>query len=265
MSVLVWNNFEQWREDILCIVTRLWGKKTLTPSKLRGIVPLVGTDKWLTELLGGNNNNPIAEFTREVKKHWRYIRAYHACCTHDTALYYQQGIKAATLRALEMNAVKLFQKYQVQGDILLPLEQMRRFYDISDERVFLSIDKKHLQNYCTHHLLYGSEYILLYGMLLGTQLGCQEDVISHMKQQSGLPTIFACNIPVNNVPSDVISEISTILIAETCRRQKSSHYRPPSRRLGFGIHSTVLPAWILEHTHPEVCMSSLYPPLWIEV
>jgi len=88
---------------------------------------------------------------------------------------------------------------------------MRKLYGKSDERVFVSIDRKHIQKYCTHYLLYRSEFILLYGILLGTQLACQNEILIHIRQNAGMPTIFYCNVPTTILTGrafgDLISEL----------------------------------------------------------
>jgi len=263
MDVFDWENFCDWRREVIHILTKMWGEKALAVSD--DLVPLIGTQEWLMELLEGASGDPIAEFSNEISVRWRMIRTYHACRPEHTKKYYQCGIKRKTIRKLEKHAIEFFNKFQKTKDVEHIIDCMRKLYGKSDERVFVSIDRKHLQKYCAHYLLYGSEFILLYGILLGTRLGCQNEILMHIRQNAGMPTIFYCNVPIAILPDDVLSELSAILLAETYRWHKDNRYSPPSRRFGFGICRKISPAWIVGHEHPKINDYFTHPPIWHHV
>ena len=262
MSVFDWENFYDWRRDVIYIIANMWGEKALVVSD--DLAPLIGTQEWLTDLLGKARGDPIAEISSEISKRWQSIKVYHACCPEQTKSYYQYGIKRKTIRELEKYALEFYSEFHKTKNVENIVGSMRKLYTQLDEKVFVSIDRKHIKKYCAHYLLYGSEFILLYGILLGTQFDCQDEILMYIKQNVGMPTIFQCNLPIAILPEDVLYELSAILLAETYRWLRDNRYSPPSRRFGFGIRKTISPAWILEHEHPTI-NDYFIPPIWHNV
>ena len=65
MSVFDWENFYDWRRDVIYIIANMWGEKALVVSD--DLAPLIGTQEWLTDLLGKARGDPIAEISSEIE------------------------------------------------------------------------------------------------------------------------------------------------------------------------------------------------------
>lgn len=139
------------------------------------------------------------------------------------------------------------------------------FYNKSDEKIFVAFDKKHLCEYCWHHLLYGSEYILCCAILLCVFTEKQKDILNYIADLGGIPTIFSCDVPIKNIPTDILYETGAILLSEAYKMFKDSTHIPFSRRLNFGIFS-INSDWIVGHESVQDEKSNkYYPPVWIDV
>ncbi|WP_313559374.1 hypothetical protein [Ruminiclostridium cellobioparum] len=111
-------------------------------------------------------------------------------------------------------------------DILF--EKVWRNLQYPHKSVWLTYSKTELIEECGHYIIYGSEFIC--GM--AAELFCQSNL-----KLIGIPTIFYCDIPLENVPESYLDEIGQMLI------DKSSEG-------GFRVIDKIRPEEIVDCIHP---------------
>jgi len=269
MNILIWNNHKQWLEHIKDILCNLWGDRIVSELRTKEIVPMIGQSDWFISILNhlkAPSTSPLSDFAKEIQVYWSHIRVYHACRTLNVEDYYRKGIVAPSVEILDEYVKTMLSQY-IDPDILsTAMWHMHRYYDKADEKVFVAIDEKHLQSFCGHHLLYGSEYFLCCAMLVGAVTYTLNNILDTIKNSTcTVPTVFISNIPIECIPYDVVLEIAAIILAEGCRMLINPAYIPPSRRLGFGISGKIHPDWIIGHTHPKIDIHVNIPPTWMDV
>lgn len=131
---------------------------------------------------------------------WDYthIRAYHACRPLSIQEYLDKGIipytKSAAIKdAMNRLGIKRYEE--------LVKEKFNKIWGESEAsklRVWLSLDKETLLTCSGHYLIYGSEFL----NTLAMQTGCRE----HLKDV-GMPTIFYCNIPIEDISKDWLVDV----------------------------------------------------------
>ncbi len=269
MNIFIWNNHNQWSNTFNYIIGELWGECILHEDKKTEISPIIGKEDWIDNFLRSkqiSSPKPLVDFTRAIKAHWSHIRVYHACSPQNVETYYRNGIVPSSIKKLDEYAKKILCQYADPATISIILKYMHCHYDEADERVFVAIDKNHLRTFCGHHLLFGSEYFLCCAMILGTMTGKLKDILEHIKTKTiTMPTLLSCDVPMEYVPTDVINEISAIILAEGFRMLMSPMYTPPSRRFGFGMSRIIPSSWISKHTQVQIEGYTTYPPVWIDL
>lgn len=271
MTTFKWNKPEVWLKIATKIIIKIWGESFIKELKRNNITPNLFDDMWFESIVQKNNNAcnfeiSINTFTKEIQTNWSHIKVFHACRSKDVENYYSKGIIALTIKELDDLVVKTLQSFVSQIIISKILVHMHKNYDVKDEIVFISIDKFHLQLFCSHHLDYGSEYLLCSIMLLRNFHIPSRPILDSIKKTSEtVPTIFECDIPIESFHHEDLLELSRILLTEGCKKILLENYYPPSRRTGFGINSNIKPSWIKNHIHPSLNMQkNLIPPVWLE-
>lgn len=264
MKTLIWNDHKQWAADLMGIFAALWGDDFLKRIIKKQIFPIIGNNDWFSDLFE-KSKGPLMDLTSAIWKHWSFVRVYHACCPQNIEPYYSKGIVTPSLETLEDFILTSLNECGNSDNLTEVLMYMREHYSESDEKVFVAIDQEHLREFCTHHFMYGSEYLLSCGMLLGAMTGLQEVVLDRIKAIAGIPTMFSCDIPIEEIPKDALVELFSVLLAEGVRMIKNPDYAPPSRRFSFGVSRSIPPEWIVSHTHPSIPATSQLPSVWLDI
>ncbi|OMF72870.1 hypothetical protein BK143_11575 [Paenibacillus peoriae] len=169
-----------------------------------------------------SNFNLLEEYT--------HLRGYHGCRPISVESYYQNGIVPIEKElAKEEALIRLKDKWITEDKILNIFDELWNELEHPHKSVWLTYSQKELIDNCGHYLIYGSEFIC--GM--GAQLFCQPNL-----KKIGVPTIFSCDIPLQNIPEDYLSAFN-----QKIRSQDSSG--------GFRLNNKVLPSEIVSHTHPN--------------
>lgn len=271
MNTFQWNMPKEWLEIVTKIIINLWGDDFIEGLKRNNVIPNLFDDDWFNSIVPPKEItphpiSPLESFAMAVKSNWSHIKVFHACRVKDIADYYSQGVINSSIEDLDKSVLKTLQPYVSEKKLKNLIELMHDHYNESDEKVFVAIDKYHLQLFCSHHLEYGSEYLLSSIMLIENFGISIQPILASIKGSSEtIPTIFECDIPIESFYHEDLLEISRILLTEGCKMILWEEYYPPSRRTGFGIKCNIKSAWIKNHLHPVINMKQrLIPPIWLD-
>ena len=269
MNSLIWGHHKQWLQPVECLIRRFCGDEFILRIAKNKVYPILGDLSWFENNLNLHKNHYdslMLDLINGIKKSWSHIRLYHACRPENIDDYYVKGIVPSSIEALDEYVINTLQEHANIEDISNVLKYMHRFYNKSDEKVFVAFDKEHLETFCDHHLMYGSEYLLCAALLLGTLNNKISYILSTIyNPSSSIPIIFHCDIPIEFIPAKIIYEISLILIVESFRTLMFQSYIPSSKRFGFGISKSIRPDWIIDFTIPIINKEKCYPSIWMDL
>lgn len=268
MNTFVWNQPGEWLKSTKEIVTDLWGSDFIYTLRRNKIKPNVFDPKFFLNAIVHKNNTKsfLTNFSNSIANHWSNITVYHACRVNHIDDYYKKGITPPTIESLDKLVHQTLSPF-VETDMMSELFKiLKLYYDKTDEKVFVAMDKHHLLLHCNHHLAYGSEYLLSAIMLLPKfGINVEPILVSLEKSIETIPTLFECELPINNLSEEDINELSIILLGETCNRLLDENYLPLSRRTGFAVNGKIQPKWISSHFHPFTSADvKTLPAIWID-
>ena len=133
---------------------------------------------------------------------YTHLRAFHACRPIKLSDYLDNGILPISYEsALQDVRDRVVCDYVSEEDAILKFqEEWSEFEDIH-KRVWLQMNKDLLLDTTSHYLIYGSEFI----NALAMQLGCRDKL-----KQIGIPTIFFCDIPVEDIVPMTLRDIQNV-------------------------------------------------------
>ena len=162
----------------------------------------------------------------DLYNEYTHIRAYHACRPLDIQKYLSEGIQVLSRKqTLNEALARIHSSYVSEADI------KRKFnanWKDSESEVFLNINKQELLTASSHYLIYGSEFL----NRLAMELGCRGNL-----KETGIPTIFYCDIPIEDINPSIIFEIE--------RKVKSGYVDDITITV-----AEVLPCDIVNYEHP---------------
>ncbi len=271
MSTLQWNKPKEWIETVTKIIINLWGNNFIEELKMNNVTPDLFDDDWLNTIIPpkeivSHSINPLEYFATAVKTNWSHIKVFHACRVKDIADYYSLGIVSLSIADMDRLVLQTLLPFVDENILENLIKIMHDHYNESDEKVFVAIDKYHLQSFCGHHLEYGSEYLLSSIMLLENFGVSIQPILASIKGSSEtIPTIFECDVPNNSISTNDFSELSLILLTEGCKMLLLKDYYPPSRRTSFAVGSIIKSSWIKNHIFPSInAMMKTKPPIWLD-
>lgn len=134
-----------------------------------------------------------------------HIRAYHACRPLNIQDYLINGIQTINkAQALREALLRIKSDYVDEKKIVQEFsKQWGDFADIH-KRVWMAVNKEVLLTSAGHYLIYGSEFI----NELAMKLGCRSSL-----KNAGIPTIFHCDIPLEDISSSKVMEIETLIMS----------------------------------------------------
>lgn len=137
---------------------------------------------------------------------YTHLRAFHACRPLRIEDYLKKGIIPISYNSA-LQDVKdriVCDRVSEKEAVLKFQEQWSEFADIH-KRVWLQMNKNLLQNEATHYLIYGSEFI----NALSMKLFCRDRL-----KKIGIPTIFFCDIPIDDIDPLTLSDIQNCINEE---------------------------------------------------
>lgn len=271
MTTLQWNKPKEWLEIVTNIIISFWGNDVIYRLKLNNVTPNLFDDTWLNSIIPAKENthysiSPLEYFAKAIKSNWSHIKVYHACRVKDINDYYSNGIVSSSIEDLDRLVLHTLKPFVEKNKLEKLIRIMHDNYNKSDEKVFVAIDKYHLQLFCGHHLEYGSEYLLSSIMLLKDFGVSIQPILASIKGSSEtIPTVIECDVPIDSISTDDFSELSLILLTEGFKMLLLEDYYPPSRRTGFAVGSIIKPSWIKNHKHPSISSKmKTTPPIWLD-
>lgn len=131
---------------------------------------------------------------------YSHIRAYHACRPLDVGKYYQEGIRPFDEKEMRQTATAIF---GVSMETVIKNEP--KLQPALSENVYFGLYKQELLNGSGHYLCWGSEYLAAIAVQLDkSEYGKYHDILYN----TGIPTIFICDIPIRVLPQWQIDDIS---------------------------------------------------------
>ena len=160
---------------------------------------------------------------------YTHLRAFHACRPIKLSDYLDNGILPISYKsALQDVRDRVVCDYVSEEDAILKFqEEWSEFEDIH-KRVWLQMNKDLLLDTTSHYLIYCSEFI----NALAMQLGCRDKL-----KQIGIPTIFFCDIPVEDIVPTTLRDIQNVF-------NSGDTYD-----ISFAVDK-VLPQDIVDYEHP---------------
>lgn len=195
--------------------------------------------------MDSNLNKRVAVLDELIKKQsksiniyeeFTHIRGYHGCRPMSIDSYYKDGIKPINKKFAKQEALlRLCDQYITEERVIEVFNKSWTALQYPHKSVWFTYSENEFFNSCGHYLIYGSEFLC--GM--ATELFCQPNL-----KRIGIPTIFYCDIPLDNIPKDYLSGINQ----QICMRDSTG---------GFRVYGEVLAQEIVGHTHPK----TIYDPL----
>lgn len=130
---------------------------------------------------------------------YTHLRAFHACRPLRVEDYLKKGILPISYKFALQDV-----KDRIVCDRVSEKEAISKFQeewsDFADmhKRVWLQMNKNLLLNEASHYLIYGSEFI----NALSMKLFCRDRL-----KKIGIPTIFVCDIPIDDIDPLTLSDI----------------------------------------------------------
>lgn len=132
-------------------------------------------------------------------KQYTHILAYHACRPVSIQSYLDNGIIPYTKQTAITDAIHKLGSIRSECSIINELEKEWKDSCLGTQRVWLTVNKEiFFQRDSDYYLIYGSEFL----NALSERLGCQRQF-----KKIGIPTIFHCTIPLNDISQEWIDDI----------------------------------------------------------
>lgn len=168
---------------------------------------------------------------------YTHLRAFHACRPLKISDYQNNGITPISYNsALQDIKDRVVCDYVSDKDAISEFEKEWTDFDDIHKQVWLQMNKDELLGISSHYLIYGSEFINTIAM----HLGCRDEL-----KQIGIPTIFYCDIPIEDISFQDINDI------QNCFNRHNTY------NIGFAVN-TVLPQNIVGYEHPAKRLNDPY-------
>lgn len=142
----------------------------------------------------------------DIRNEFSYIRVYHACRPIDLGDYYNNGLRLLNLEQLKSIAESIFCS-RFTNITTKDISDAFEYIGGKTRQGFLyfALDKRELLTYSGHYLIYGSEFLHGVAVFLRGKYGCD---YSFLLKESGIPTIFICDIPFEFLSESTIDELN---------------------------------------------------------
>ena len=245
-SVFIWSHFDNWSPLVV-----EWFQE-IVPEASRGAArqePLMYFNL-IKDSDADTQTGPTSQLSRKFKEAYSKIRLFHACRPSDIGSYIQKGLFPLSTIDADNGARTLFRSQKI------PLVSERALSDavaeLSRENrggyLYLSLDDIGLVRDAWHYLIYGSEYHAALAATLFKRTGV--DCLAVL-QKIGIPTVFACGVPLGYVPESTLQSLVCELISRAIL--ESGFQKKAARTIDFTFTFSVkLPASVIKtHYHPS--------------
>ena len=161
---------------------------------------------------------------------YTHIRGYHACRPIDVSLYYKDGILALYNERRRQIAIEVFRKKFSEV-----IEAEDESFAKEKSQVYFTAFRAELLKDSGHYLCYGSEYLASIASHFDRNISGK---YHNILLQTGIPTIFICDIPLEFIPTYLIDDLIV-------------SYDPNDTNLGFWIEQNLPSEFIVAHEHPS--------------
>lgn len=245
-SVFIWSRFDNWSHRVV-----EWFEEVVPEASRDAATqdPMMYFD--LTKDPDANSQtDPTRRLSRKFKEAYSKIRLFHACRPSDIGSYIQKGLLPLSTIDADNGARILFRSQKT------PLVSERALSDavaeLSRENrggyLYLSLDDIGLVRDAGHYLIYGSEYHGALAATLSKRTGVDCLVVL---QKIGIPTVFACNVPLGYVSESTLQSLVCALISRAIL--EPGFQKKTVRTIDFTFtFSAKLPASVIRtHYHPS--------------
>jgi len=199
------------------------------------------------EVHGLNIDDPFRYLGEKIREDVKFIRTYHGCKPIDFAPYHEVGLAPLAKEEFFSSTTKLFEEFGVTESMI-----QQAMKDISTEyregRTWFVLDDRSFFEGAGHYLVYGGE--LLQSVAGHIQRHHGKPVHNHL-EESGVPTVFVCDIPIEYLSDRDIWELSGTILENyfeiIFEDRKNSH----GLNFGFAIKRVLPPKNIMSHYHPK--------------
>ncbi len=175
-----------------------------------------------------NKENKMLGFDPGIYTH---IRAYHACRPIDLESYFTEGIRPFHIEEMRQIAAATF---GIAVSVVMNIEPEGQ--SNTTNHLYFSLFKNELLRESGHYLCWGSEYLAAIAARLDKGV---DGKYHNMLSNTGIPTIFVCDIPIDLLPRWQIDDIS-------------KHYDTNNSNFACWISERLGPEHIVAHEHPSI-------------
>lgn len=261
--VLEWRNIAEWSprvsslmndvltDEVMNIIRRtppncfdLWDSK---PGWLQDALDHVGI---------GTQTSVPSLLAKRLQTDYSHILVFHACRPDSVTSYYGDGFRlpdARTVKELVMTRLRAADSFRVSSEMVdQAIANIRK--EKRESHLSFALDDRVLLTQSCDYLRYGSEFMRVIAAKLGRQTG--EDYQAILRD-TGMPTIFVCNLPLSFADPAVVETLSCGLVACLCRQLVDPEGEPGLFDLTFTISSPLLPEFVRSHYHPKEMMDPI--------
>lgn len=226
-NVFVWNDYQCWRNDVLCLLNDFVDESVLDELK-RNPPEYIVADKldWLDGAIrkakGLSHSDISTVFSQRFQVHYKFVRGFHGCRAESEESYRIHGICLSNLATLnEIARIRFQQKNSVEDAIKSMDEKGAR--KGREGLVCYCIQPELLVERWGDPLLYGSEYLLC----IATGIGEEEILRRH-----GRAMIIECNVPTIEIPVGYLKCLLGQILREIGERVC---FQPTEKIINFGF------------------------------
>lgn len=254
-KAFIWKDFIDWRSEIEEMIPQGICKELIESiRKCRQNFRFVDEFNLFKNLYSEFDNYSVLEdaFVTNFPLRFASIRMYHCCRPIDTESYYSKGIRVLDSNETNRRFRDLFlnnpsfpeiTEFHIEQAISSMADSyMRHGY------VYFAIDDRFLITYCSHYLVYGSEYIQAMAAFLERELKCGAK--SELKKV-GRPTVFKADMPVGKIRNAEMRELAEDIFPAWAFA--IAHDRKETGKVDFSIEieQGLQPELIVGHYHPD--------------
>lgn len=177
-----------------------------------------------------------------LRRYWA-VRAYHAGRPVDRHAYRKNGLLLGTRERLLGEAREVFAGEREALAALLP----RQHLSLLDDRVDLHLDERFLLRRFTFYALYGSHFLLGLAVQLERATGRPQ---RHLLRQRGAPTVAACDVPLDRLPTADLRQLCCQGIRAALERTEPNEEEPVTD-YGFSLDRPLSPEHVVACSHPR--------------
>lgn len=180
---------------------------------------------------------------------------FHGCRPEDLGHYFNHGIVPLDTDQFVQQARTLFLSGRYPELSEAHFEQALAEIDVHGRqgRLYLAVDRKGLESYGPHYILYGSEFLQAIASGLGRLT--MRDYRKELSRE-GIPTVIECEIPVDYLSRNTLGHLACAALEIALNLKIGRWESVPMVDITFELYSSIPPDMIVDHYHP----SSLVDP-----